>query len=127
MSYVAPWVVLTALAVMLSWFGVRDVVRDAVSDRAVAPVAVPVPQAVPTPGPSPVHDLRTYSTRGGRAVLTMTSSAVAFVSANAAPGYRVRVSRAEGWLRVDFLRDRHGSSVIATWYQDRPAVRTYDS
>jgi hypothetical protein len=49
MSYVAPWVIVTALAVGLSWLGVRDVVRGAISDSsAPEPSSGPVIHASPT-------------------------------------------------------------------------------
>lgn len=58
MSYVTPWVGVTALAVAFSWFGIRDVVRSAVSERsAPPPIAGPVihssPAAPPAGSPSP--------------------------------------------------------------------------
>ncbi|GAA2574962.1 hypothetical protein SMC26_31105 [Actinomadura fulvescens] len=54
MSYVAPWAVVTALAVTLSWLGVRDVVRSAVSGRpAPPPMAGPVIHASPSDPPGP--------------------------------------------------------------------------
>ncbi|MFB4316694.1 hypothetical protein [Actinomadura sp. 21ATH] len=50
MSYVAPWAMVTALAVALSWLGVRDVVRGAISDRSSPPpVTGPVIHGSPTP------------------------------------------------------------------------------
>jgi len=49
MSYVAPWLIVTALAVALSWLGVRDVVRGAISDRsAPEPSSGPVIHASPS-------------------------------------------------------------------------------
>src|SRR5690606_18679847 len=39
LPYVAPWAGVTALAVALSWLGVRGVVRDAVSERSSPPPA----------------------------------------------------------------------------------------
>ncbi|MGW2309562.1 hypothetical protein [Actinomadura luteofluorescens] len=54
MSYVAPWAGVTALAVALSWLGVRDVVRSAVSDRsAPPPIAGPVIHSSPSTPPGP--------------------------------------------------------------------------
>ena len=54
MSYVAPWAGVTALAVALSWLGVRGVVRSAVSDRsAPPPIAGPVIHSSPSPPPGP--------------------------------------------------------------------------
>jgi hypothetical protein len=54
MSYVAPWAGVTALAVALSWLGVRDVVRGAVSERlAPPPIAGPVIHSSPDTPPGP--------------------------------------------------------------------------
>jgi hypothetical protein len=54
MSYVAPWAVATALAVALSWLGVRGVVRGAVSERsAPPPIAGPVIHGSPSTLPGP--------------------------------------------------------------------------
>ncbi|MFA1549409.1 hypothetical protein [Actinomadura chokoriensis] len=54
MSYVAPWAGVTALAVGLSWLGVRDVVRSAVSERsAPPPIAGPVIHSSPATPPGP--------------------------------------------------------------------------
>ncbi|MFC9977296.1 hypothetical protein ACFVH6_40995 [Spirillospora sp. NPDC127200] len=162
MSYVAPWAVVTALAVTLSWLGVRDVVRTAVSDRsAPVPVTGPVTHASPTvrpvtgaspsrepqsaeatrsappsarpsprpPAPAPsvdLGDVRSYVTRGGRAALALAPGRVVLVSATPAPGFETRVSEAEGWLRLDFLGRAGTSSVVATWYRQKPVVRTYE-
>ncbi|WP_146877605.1 hypothetical protein [Actinomadura madurae] len=54
MSYVAPWAAVTALAVALSWLGVRGVVRGAVSERsAPPPMAGPVIHSSPSTPPGP--------------------------------------------------------------------------
>ncbi|MBO2446786.1 hypothetical protein J4573_06765 [Actinomadura barringtoniae] len=54
MSYVVPWAGVTALAVTLSWLGVREVVRDAVSDRgSPPPIAGPVIHGSPSTQPGP--------------------------------------------------------------------------
>ncbi len=161
MSYVAPWAVVTALAVTLSWLGVRDVVRTAVSDRsAPVPVTGPVTHASPTvrpmtspsrgeqsaetpkppakpsakpstktPAAAPsvdLGDVRSYATRGGRAALALAPGKVVLVSATPEPGFETRVSEAEGWLRLDFIGGKGTSSVIATWYRQKPVVRTYE-
>ncbi|HEY8480733.1 MAG TPA: hypothetical protein VIL71_12980 [Spirillospora sp.] len=53
MSYVAPWAGVTALAVALSWLGVRGVVRGAVSERSSPPpVAGSVIRSSPPEPPS---------------------------------------------------------------------------
>ncbi|MEU8796998.1 hypothetical protein [Spirillospora sp. NPDC048819] len=166
MSYVAPWAGVTALAVALSWLGVRGVVRGAVSERSAPPPIAgpiihsspPVPTAIgsPTsrpsppagedtapkpskspkappgghesdsPAPKPPDNVRSYATRGGRAAMSVEKDRVRLVSATPNPGYETRVTQADGWLRVDFLNDRHTSSVIATWHDTDPAVKVYE-
>ncbi|GLZ04466.1 hypothetical protein Acsp03_19320 [Actinomadura sp. NBRC 104412] len=55
MSYVAPWLIVTAVAVALSWLGVRDVVRGAIFDRAAPePWSGPVIYASPSTPPGSV-------------------------------------------------------------------------
>ncbi|MDL4818920.1 hypothetical protein [Actinomadura opuntiae] len=165
MSYVAPWAVATALAVALSWLGVRGVVRGAVSERsAPPPIAGPVihgspstlpgpptsvgsptsapkpatgedqgpkPSKSPTPSdkptkPKPSGNVRSFATRGGQAALAFTDGRVKLVSATPNPGYETRVTEAARWLRVDFLSDKHTSSVVATWDRRPPTVKVYE-
>jgi hypothetical protein len=171
MSYVAPWAGVTALAVALSWLGVRGVVRGAVSERSSPPpIAGPVIRSSPPgptsigsptshPGPPPGEDrgpkpakspkapppatpgeresggtasrkppdnVRSYATRGGRTAMAFEKDHVRLVSATPNPGYETRVTKARGWLRVDFLNDDHTSSVIATWAEGDPAVKVYE-
>ncbi|WP_433468084.1 hypothetical protein [Spirillospora sp. CA-128828] len=169
MSYVAPWAGVTALAVALSWLGVRDVVRSAVSERsAPPPLAGPVIHSSPTPPPGPLpngsptarpsqatgqdrgpepsktpkappgrpdgastppkppDNVRSYETRGGRAAMSIEKNRVRLVSATPNPGFETRVTQAEGWLRVDFLGDKHTSSVVASWYEHDPTVKVYE-
>jgi hypothetical protein len=169
MSYVAPWAGVTALAVALSWLGVRGVVRGAVSERsAPPPMAGPVIHSSPSapPGPTevgsptaragpgsgedrgpkpskspnappggpegtptsakPSGNLRSFSTRGGRAAMAVEKDRVRLVSATPNPGCETRVTQAEGWLRVDFLSDERTSSVVASWYGHDPSVKVYE-
>jgi hypothetical protein len=168
MSYVAPWAGVTALAVALSWLGVRGVVRSAVSERsAPPPIAGPVIHSSPAPppgpttsgspttgarpptgqdvgprpskapkappgrpdgssSPKPTDHVRSYATRGGSAAMSIEKDRVRLVSATPNPGYETRVTQTEGWLRVDFLSDKHTSSVIASWYEHAPIVKVYE-
>ncbi|TYK48268.1 hypothetical protein [Actinomadura decatromicini] len=165
MSYVAPWAGVTALAVALSWLGVRDVVRGAVSERsAPPPIAGPVIHSSPAtppgptsigsptsrpgpvtgedvaprpsrptvrpsekaPPPKPPDNVRSFATRGGRAAMSFEKDRVRLVSATPNPGYETRVTQTEGWLRVDFLDDKHTSSVVASWYGHAPTVKVYE-
>ncbi|WP_125617626.1 hypothetical protein [Actinomadura sp. WAC 06369] len=148
MSYVAPWAGVTALAVTLSWLGVRDVVRATVSERAAPPpIAGPVirgsptaPTAGPTarpdgggrdraPGPAaprPPGNVRSYAVKGGQAAMSLRGGEVRLVSATPNPGFETRVTGARGWLRVDFRAARRTSSIIASWNGRDPVIRVYE-
>jgi hypothetical protein len=83
------------------------------------------PSQVPTRDPA-WNNVRSYSTRGGRAALALTARDARLVSATPNPGYETRVTKATGWLRVDFIERDHSSSVIATFYQHAPSVQVYE-
>ncbi|GGV03153.1 hypothetical protein GCM10010182_21290 [Actinomadura cremea] len=133
---------MTALAVTLSWLGVRDVVRAAVTERAAPPpVAGPVIRASPSGGPSagsgarpdergrspaPRGSVRSYAVRGGQAAMSLDGGEVRLVSATPNPGFETRVTQARGRLRVDFLADRDTSSIIASWHGRRPTIEVYE-
>jgi hypothetical protein len=144
-KYLAVWAAATACAVLLSWLGVRDVLRAAVFDRpglvqvdpvihtspstpsVGTPTTRPAPVKTPhTTRPSPSADkIRSFSTRGGRAALTLSASAK-LVSATPAQGYRTTVTTEPYWLRVDFTDGKHTSSIIASWYLHAPTVQIYE-
>ncbi|MCP9971216.1 hypothetical protein LUX57_43860 [Actinomadura madurae] len=83
------------------------------------------PTGTPT-SPKPHDNVRSFATRGGRAAMAIEKDRVRLVSATPNPGYETRVTQAEGWLRVDFLSDKHTSSVVASWYGHDPAVKVYE-
>jgi hypothetical protein len=164
-TYLAIWAGATGLAVMLSWLGVRDVLRGAVFDRPGAiPVVGPVIHASPgprpvsntagdtatarpphrtprsTPRPSATHsstparppatsqpaNVRSFTSRGGRAAFSLTPGAVRLISATPSQGYGTKVTPGTGWLRVDFTAGDRTSSIIASWYQHAPMVQVYE-
>lgn len=153
-AYAALWAGATGLAVLLTWYGVHDVLRAAVFDgpALVPPLAVPSHPATPppvtspsptprptshssTPRPTPTphttapatpDNITSYSTPGGRVALALTASEVRVVSATPQPGYQMTITREPFWLRVDFINGPRTSSVIASWYQHAPTVQTYE-
>jgi hypothetical protein len=80
----------------------------------------------PQKTPKTPDNVRSYPTRGGRAAMSIEKNRVRLVSATPNPGYETRVTQAVGWLRVDFLNDKHTSSVIASWYEHDPVVKVYE-
>ncbi|WP_327044317.1 hypothetical protein OG320_21430 [Microbispora sp. NBC_01189] len=204
-GYMIAWCGATALAVGVSWLGVRDVLRSAVLDDAplapVVAVAAPVtayaalpsadpgtdPDAAPTPGPEsppaspslsrspspaprparrnatattspaapssptartdrpddgagsappplsarPRRDpaeetLHTFTLKGGRATIAVTSRDCRVVTATPNDGYQVKVWEEEQWLRVAFLREVHESSAFCAWNALPPRLDTYE-
>jgi hypothetical protein len=152
LTYLMVWGGATTLAMLLVWFAARPVlhnavfgeppVRQVVGDAPSASPSMPLPSTLPpadsstvatvSPSPSsstapaaPVTHDHTYVTRGGRVVLTFTSTAAKLVSAVPSPGYEVRTWHGIGWLRVEFMGGRHGSGssgVLATWNDHPPDV-----
>ncbi|MEV7806473.1 hypothetical protein AB0O28_26355 [Microbispora sp. NPDC088329] len=204
-GYLVAWCGATALAVGVSWLGVRDVLRSAILDEApLAPVVAvaaplstspdaPAPPATPdgeasggpsgkpsgkpspsdaTPGhPSPSRaratvtpprtartfpeprpprstrpaesmepslttrpreaaggeSLHTFTLKGGRATIAVTSGDCRVVTATPNDGYEVKVWETDQWLRVAFLRDAHESSAFCTWNALPPRLDTYEN
>lgn len=208
-GYLIAWCGATALAVGVSWLGVRDVLRSAILDEApLAPVVavaaplsaspgvpVPTPQGTPdggasggmpgepsdqppgqpssagatpghrspsrptatpvrttrtSPAPRPVRatrparstessptarqrkaadgeSLHTFTLKGGRATIAVTSADCRVVTATPNDGYEVKVWETDQWLRVAFLRDAHESSAFCTWNALPPRLDTYEN
>jgi len=149
LTYLAAWGGATSLAVLLVWFGARPVLDNAVfgpppARSVVTPPSTPAiatpPPAAGRPSPSrtahaarsrparrpvssPAASVRSYTLTGGQVVLSMTDASARLVSATPASGYEVRTWHASGWLRVDFTRGGHTSSLFATWNGHPPAVQ----
>lgn len=148
------WAAATACAVLLSWLGVRDVLRAAVFDRPavvqVGPVIHTSPRVTPpspeigTPtsrparthppsahpsgasaSPSPTGKIRSFTSKGGRVALAVSATDVKLVSATPAQGFRTTVTDQPFWLRVDFTDGTHTYSVIASWYEHAPTIQNY--
>ena len=139
------------LAVLLVWFGARPVLHNAVfgapparpfvgdrpsaspsaeattsppGDSSTVAMPLPSPSASAKAKASPSTREHTYVVRGGRVVLAMTDTAARLVSATPNPGYAVQSWRGDQWLRVDFSKEDHTSSVIAAWNGHAPTVQS---
>ncbi|MEN3536088.1 hypothetical protein AAH991_13315 [Microbispora sp. ZYX-F-249] len=202
-GYLIAWCGATALAVGVSWLGVRDVLRSAILDDApLAPVVAvaaplstspgtlaPSPQDTPddspsgepsgrpssapsgrpspsrapvtatptrtrtSPAPRPARStqpagpagsadpspaarprrtsggesLHTFTLKGGRATIAVTSRDCRVVTATPNDGYEVKVWETDQWLRIAFLRDVHESSAFCTWNALPPRLDTYEN
>ncbi|MEV4459747.1 hypothetical protein [Microbispora sp. NPDC049633] len=203
-GYLIAWCGATALAVGVSWLGVRDVLRSAILDDApLAPVVAvaaplsaspgapaPSPQDTPDGGPSDEpserpsssapsasgrpspsrapatatptrtspaprparstqpagpaasaepsptarprrtsggESLHTFTLKGGRATVAVTSRDCRVVTATPNDGYEVKVWETDQWLRIAFLRGIHESSAFCTWNALPPRLDTYEN
>jgi hypothetical protein len=89
---------------------------------ALRPSSAP---ASPSAASRPAN-VRSFTSRGGRAAFSLTSGAARLVSATPAQGYGTKVTPGTGWLRVDFAAGDRTSSIIASWYQHAPTVQIYE-
>ena len=143
LTYVMVWGGATTRAMLLVWFAARPVLRGAVFGTPSAPrpavgehPSAPPRRSAPPPGDSstvataspspsgtPATRDQTYVTPGGRVVLSLTPTEARLISATPSPRYEVSIWRADAWLRVDFARGRHVSSIFATWNGHGPTVQ----
>ncbi|MCC3778687.1 hypothetical protein [Streptomyces sp. UNOB3_S3] len=146
------WALATAVAMALSWYGVRTVLTDTAHEP---PLALPAPDTAPsapapldpsvpatpavrpspsppsTPAPPPVAAstggaVRSYPVRGGRAVFALGGSSATLVSAAPEEGWRMRVWKQDGWIRVDFTAGPRTSSLFVTWNGHPPLVHAVE-
>jgi hypothetical protein len=54
--------------------------------------------------------------------LDVTGDSVQLVTAVPDDGYAVQTWSGTGWLRVDFTSGPQASSLIASWYEQTPAI-----
>lgn len=87
--------------------------------------------APPPPSARPRRDqaeetLHTFTLKGGRATIAVTSRDCRVVTATPNDGYQVKVWEEEQWLRVAFLREVHESSAFCAWNALPPRLDTYE-
>ncbi|MEU8357252.1 hypothetical protein AB0C27_14670 [Nonomuraea sp. NPDC048882] len=185
MRYAAIWCGATAVAVSVSWFGVRGVLRNEFVDdvnvepflaqtlaaderdspatptarrttKKPAPVKTPAttpapapaqtrtppsdtpspakrrtttqkPASTPTPSPTPTvaKNLEVVKVKGGEVAFTLGPEGCRLVSATPVSGYTAKVSRAEGWIRVDLAKGEHGTGVFCISHEQRTDTWEY--
>ena len=76
----------------------------------------------PSPSPSAAGTVRSYTLAGGRVALLVSADSATLVTATPDSGFSVQTWTGTDWLRVDFTSGGQVSSLIASWYQEAPAV-----
>lgn len=114
MSYVAPWAAATALAVALSWLGVRDVVRGAVSDRETPPpIGGPVIHGSPSM-PPPSRSVGSPTARPGPSEGDQSAATTAPVPAPTRTRTRPKPQPSRPPANVRSYATRGGRAALAT-------------
>lgn len=101
------------------------------SDRPAPPSRTPDPTpshtAPPagTPAAPPATaagEVKSYDTRGGRAVFDIGEASASLVSATPGAGWSMQVWKTETWIRVEFASGADRVSVFCTWHDGPPRV-----
>lgn len=140
MRYAAIWCGATVVAVCVSWFGVRDVLRTEFVDDARVPPAsqartvkaekqTPIPKATPTPTPrrtvKKTDDVKVVAVTGGQVAFAFDAKGCRLVSATPAAGYAAKVTNHPDWIRVDLAKGGHGTGVFCIGAERRTDTWEY--
>ncbi|MFF6999357.1 hypothetical protein ACFY93_31070 [Streptomyces sp. NPDC008313] len=66
--------------------------------------------------------VKSYDTRGGRAVFDLGDTSATLVTATPAAGWSMQVWKTETWIRVEFGSGADRVSVFCTWHDSAPRV-----
>ncbi|MFI7052565.1 hypothetical protein ACWDOR_12705 [Streptosporangium canum] len=84
---------------------------------------------VPAPGPSAVaasdDNVRVVNVKGGSVSFAVGGGACRLVAAAPNAGFEAKVAQAPGWIRVDLVRDEHGSAVFCVGAEKRTDTWEY--
>ncbi|MER5324583.1 hypothetical protein [Streptosporangium roseum] len=85
------------------------------------------PAAAPGPSAAAVSDdnVRVVNVKGGSVSFAVEGGACRLVAAAPNAGFEAKVSRALGWIRVDLVRDAHGSAVFCIGAEKRTDTWEY--
>jgi hypothetical protein len=85
--------------------------------------------AAPPPSTSPgatetasAGTVKSYATKGGRAVFDLGDTSATLVSATPGAGWSVQVWKQTTWIRVEFTSGTDKVSVFCTWHDHKPSV-----
>jgi cytoskeletal protein RodZ len=87
---------------------------------ATAAANSPAPAGSPAPVDS--GNVKSYDTRGGRAVFDLGDASATLVSATPATGWSMQVWKTESWIRVEFASGADRVTVFCTWHDGPPHV-----
>ncbi|RKN40508.1 hypothetical protein D7294_18955 [Streptomyces hoynatensis] len=124
------WVAATCLAAGVAWLGVRGVLGP--PENAPQAVSLPgpgadagLPEASSTRRPPQGPGGQTVATVGGEAVFDLGPVTARLLSATPARGWEVDVAQDERRIRVRFTQDGQSVTVVCSFAQPPPTIRTY--
>ncbi|GAA1414343.1 hypothetical protein GCM10009601_01990 [Streptomyces thermospinosisporus] len=74
------------------------------------------------PAPTASGQVKSYDTKGGRAVFDLGETSATLVSATPGAGWSMQVWKTETWIRVEFSSGADRVSVFCTWHDGPPRV-----
>ncbi|WP_346102682.1 hypothetical protein [Nonomuraea maheshkhaliensis] len=87
----------------------------------------PKPASTPAPSltPTAAENLEVVKVKGGEVAFTLGPEGCRLISATPVSGYTAKVSRAEGWIRVDLAKGEHGTGVFCISHEQRTDTWEY--
>ncbi|GAA0646951.1 hypothetical protein GCM10009535_25850 [Streptomyces thermocarboxydovorans] len=82
------------------------------------------PDRTQAPAPTASGQVKSYDTKGGRAVFDLGETSATLVSATPGAGWSMQVWKTETWIRVEFSSGADRVSVFCTWHDGPPRVET---
>ncbi|CAL9538129.1 hypothetical protein SUDANB130_04178 [Streptomyces sp. enrichment culture] len=90
---------------------------DPTPSRTASPSEPP-----PAPETAAAGEVKSYDTRGGRAVFDVGEASASLVSATPGAGWSMQVWKTETWIRVEFASGADRVTVFCTWHDGPPRV-----
>ncbi|MFE8950929.1 hypothetical protein ACH4KU_04180 [Streptomyces althioticus] len=91
---------------------------DPAPSRTASPSRTPsAPETADAAG-----EVKSYDTRGGRAVFDIGEASASLVSATPGAGWSMQVWKTETWIRVEFASGADRVTVFCTWHDGPPRV-----
>ncbi|MBT2412021.1 hypothetical protein J7I94_15830 [Streptomyces sp. ISL-12] len=97
-------------------------------EPSTEPPGTPASTAPKSPASSPTSagassgQVKSYDTKGGRAVFDLGPASASLVSATPGAGWSMQVWKTESWIRVEFTSGADRVSVFCTWHDGPPRV-----
>ncbi|NRQ33005.1 hypothetical protein HII36_14310 [Nonomuraea sp. NN258] len=93
--------------------------------RTPSPTAQAARTTAPAPAAQAAGDVKVVTVKGGEVAFEIGSTGCRLVSATPNSGYTAKVTRNDGWIRVDLINGEHGSAVFCISAEKRTDTWEY--